>query len=434
MSTITGNDPVKTRPRVTRERFIDVLETNDSPWADRAGKLYDLIVANDHDPGFWLAVAGREHSFGSNRDSVLWRNQTNSWTNARSVRAPRRLLSGPATVIHDAQRRGPYVRYASVEDSLIDGMCRVDDPDYVYQQRKATSIAAVLSIWTESDAEAYIAYVAGKLNEWQERMVGGMRGLRDIRHQLATRLKSDGPAGPFAALPLDQKRGLVVHYSGPPVGNRDDTLAVLKAEAQYHVGKNWARAGESPVYGDGLMYHVAVGDDGTKYLCRDLEAVLWHCGVTAWNRAALSVHLPLGGDQRASAAQLQALTEVVDDWRALTGTPKSDIRGHQELSPTSCPGTLMADFVYPYREGTSMANGQWFGETGFYIGGAFWEFWRERGGLPIFGYPLTNELREDGRIVQYFERAVFEWHPENATPHHVLLRRLGAQALVGRVS
>lgn len=432
MTTITARDPIKAASRVTRERFIDVLETNGSPWASQSGELYELIVAREHDPGFWLAVAGREHSFGANRDSVLWRNQTNSWTNARSVRTPRHMLSGPAIVIHDERRLGPYVRYASVEDSLIDGMYRVDEPGYVYQQRKATSIADVLAIWTESDADAYIAYVVSKLNEWQERQPLTIRGLRDVRHQLATRKRGDGPAGPFAALPLDQKRGLVVHYSGPAVGNRADTLAVLKAEARYHVGKNWALAGEETVYGDGLMYHIAIGDDGAKYLCRDLEAVLWHCGVTAWNRAALSVHLPIGGDQRASAAQLRSLTEVVEDWRALTGTSASDIRGHQELSPTSCPGTLMADFVYPYRSGTSVSTGQWFTETGFHIGGAFWEFWRERGGLPIFGYPLSNELREADLTVQYFERAVFEWHPENAEPYQVLLRRLGAEALVGR--
>jgi hypothetical protein len=31
--------------------------------------------------------------------------------------------------------------------------------------------------------------------------------------------------------------------------------------------------------------------------------------------------------------------------------------------------------------------------------------------------------------VQYFERAVFEYHPENDEPYRVLLRRLGAEAL-----
>lgn len=429
--TITQHDPIKPgRARMNRERFIGVLETAGSPWADRAGGLYDLIVSNGHDPAFWLAVAGREHSFGTNRNSVLWRNGTNSWTNARSVRAPAHLLSGPATVIHDAVRRGPYVKYASVEDSLIDGMYRVDEPGYVYQQTGATSIGAVIGLWTESDAASYIAYVVARLNEWDEdRPVPGIRGLVDIRDMLATRRLGHDPAGPFESVPLVRKRGVVVHYSGPPVASRTDTVAVLQSEASYHVGKNWARAGDDVVYGDGLMYHVAIGDDGTKYLCRDLEAVVWHCGVTSWNRAALSVHLPIGGDQRATPAQLVSLTEVVDDWRGLTGTPRSDVRGHQELSPTSCPGTLMADFVYPYREGAGMATGQWFAEMGFFVGGAFWEFWSTRGGIPIFGYPLSNELGEDGCTVQYFERAVFEWHPENPEPYRVLLRRLGAEAL-----
>ncbi len=92
----------------------------------------------------------------------------------------------------------------------------------------------------------------------------------------------------------------------------------------------------------------------------------------------------------------------------------------------------MADFVRPYRD-TKLAgpvdNGQWFTETGCYVGGAFWTYWRERGGLPIFGYPLTNERSEDSLTVQYFERAVFEWHPQNLDPYKVLLRRLGAEAL-----
>ena len=428
---ITGGSPVKPgQPRISRERFAGVLREVASPWAEQAGVLYDLLLGNGHDPGFWLAVAGREHSFGTNRNSVLWRNGTNSWTNARSVRAPAHLLGGPATVIHDPVRRGPYVRYASVADSLVDGMYRIDEPGYVYQQAGASTIAQVIAIWTESESESYTAYVVQRLNEWFEPDIpAGLRGLLDIRQKLGRRVPGDVPAGPFDSVPLAEKRGVVVHYSGPAVSNRADTLAVLQAEARYHVGKNWARAGDPAVYGDGLMYHVAIGDDGMKYLCRDLEAVLWHCGVTSWNRRALSVHLPIGGDQRATSAQLAALDEVVSDWRSLTGTPRSDVRGHQELSPTACPGTLMADFVRPYRSETVSASGQWFEETGCFVGGAFWEFWRDRGGLPIFGYPLSNEMDENGMTVQYFERAVFEWHPGNDEPFRVLLRRLGADAL-----
>jgi hypothetical protein len=264
-----------------------------------------------------------------------------------------------------------------------------------------------------------------------------LKSLRDVRGELATRAPGDGPAGPFERVPLTEKRGVVVHYSGPPVTNRDDTLAVLQAEARYHVHKNWARAGDAPVYGDGLMYHVAVGADGRAYLCRDLEAVLWHCGVTRWNRLALSVHVPIGGDQRATGLQLATLWDVVEDWRACTGTARDEVWGHRELSATSCPGTLMEDFIYPYREGKSMADGQFFEQTGHHIGGGFWIYWRDHGGLALFGYPLSGEMQElceDGQLhtVQYFERAVFEWHPQNNPPYQVLLRRLGASAYAER--
>src|SRR3954466_11561297 len=47
------------------------------------------------------------------------------------------------------------------------------------------------------------------------------------------------------------------------------------------------------------------------------------------------------------------------------------------------------------------------------------------------GYPISEEFTEvsalDGKpyTVQYFERAVFEMHPENKAPYDVLLSQLG---------
>ncbi len=197
------------------------------------------------------------------------------------------------------------------------------------------------------------------------------------------------------------------------------------------------KAGQ-PLYGDGLMYHICIGQDGRKLLCRDLEAVLWHCGAWPQNGTALAVHLNIGGDQRATPEALQALQEVCDDWIAAGHGGRNEVWGHQELSPTSCPGTLMQDFVLFYREGVqTMASGQWFPETGHYVGGGFWDYWNAHGGLSQFGYPLTDEIAEvceDGKphTVQYFERAIFEWHPENQPPYDILLRRLGAAALAAK--
>jgi hypothetical protein len=72
-----------------------------------------------------------------------------------------------------------------------------------------------------------------------------------------------------------------------------------------------------------------------------------------------------------------------------------------------------------------------FPETGFTVSGRFLAYWIANGGLPLYGYPLTNERREtlaDGKeyTVQYFERARFEYHPENTDPQYqVLLGQFG---------
>ncbi|WP_298816433.1 L,D-transpeptidase [Chloroflexus sp.] len=61
-------------------------------------------------------------------------------------------------------------------------------------------------------------------------------------------------------------------------------------------------------------------------------------------------------------------------------------------------------------------SGAFFPETGYTLDGEFLEFWERRGGLPIFGFPISAETQEDGTIVQYFERARFRYHPEALSP------------------
>ncbi len=68
-------------------------------------------------------------------------------------------------------------------------------------------------------------------------------------------------------------------------------------------------------------------------------------------------------------------------------------------------------------------------ETGHQICGHFLNYWESNGALPVFGYPLSEPFTERGYTVQYFERARFEWHPENqGTPYVVLLGLLGRDA------
>lgn len=70
----------------------------------------------------------------------------------------------------------------------------------------------------------------------------------------------------------------------------------------------------------------------------------------------------------------------------------------------------------------------YFAQTGHTLRGEFKRFWEQNGGLPVFGYPISEEFQEttaEGTfLVQYFERNRFEFHPENAPPYNVLLGRL----------
>lgn len=76
----------------------------------------------------------------------------------------------------------------------------------------------------------------------------------------------------------------------------------------------------------------------------------------------------------------------------------------------------------------------YFPQTGHYLSYGFLDYWRHHGDIAQFGYPITEEIKDPdtGFTEQYFERAVFEWHPDAPTGWQIQLRRLGAQAIAGR--
>jgi hypothetical protein len=64
--------------------------------------------------------------------------------------------------------------------------------------------------------------------------------------------------------------------------------------------------------------------------------------------------------------------------------------------------------------------------NGFGICYDFLAFFDRYGGMERFGNPLSSfEFQPDGRLVQYFEKARFEWHPEMAAGQTVALADFG---------
>ncbi len=92
---------------------------------------------------------------------------------------------------------------------------------------------------------------------------------------------------------------------------------------------------------------------------------------------------------------------------------------------------LLPGFGPQVQIAAAQSNSVTFPETGKTVKGKFLTYWNTHGGLAQQGFPISEEIQEkndtDGKIyiVQYFERAVFEAHPENQPPYDVLLSLLG---------
>ncbi|MFN8537294.1 MAG: hypothetical protein U0232_07430 [Thermomicrobiales bacterium] len=123
-------------------------------------------------------------------------------------------------------------------------------------------------------------------------------------------------------------------------------------------------------------------------------------------------------------------------------------RGRMEYHPENAPphDILLGQFGRRILAGVPgaptapvgpLSGATYFAETGHNVDVRFMAYWSANGQLDQFGLPLTEAFEqrlEDGKVyrVQYFERARFEYHPENAgTPYEVLLGQFGRQILAG---
>jgi lysophospholipase L1-like esterase len=136
-----------------------------------------------------------------------------------------------------------------------------------------------------------------------------------------------------------------------------------------------------------------------------------------------------------------AFSEKLEDGKTYTVQYFERVR--MELHPENQPpyNVLLGQFgrkIHPADPPvTAKPGGRFFNETGHNLAGDFLNYWLSNGGLAQFGYPISEEFTEtleDGKpyVVQYFERARFEHHPENKAPYTVLLGQFGRRILGNR--
>jgi hypothetical protein len=131
----------------------------------------------------------------------------------------------------------------------------------------------------------------------------------------------------------------------------------------------------------------------------------------------------------------------------LTGTPyetELGLLGTEAAAPRGLFGS--APFAPVSNEPTTNTSCEYAEPSSHYLCSAFRDFWHSHGldfgdagtsyreSLALFGYPISEAFvdPDTGFLTQYFERAVFEFHPENVVPYQVQLTRLGADRLAVR--
>lgn len=70
---------------------------------------------------------------------------------------------------------------------------------------------------------------------------------------------------------------------------------------------------------------------------------------------------------------------------------------------------------------------QKFLQTGFEVCSAFLDFFKANGGVVQFGYPISNFEIHGDLLVQYFQLARFEWHPESKNSQPVRISNFGRE-------
>lgn len=95
------------------------------------------------------------------------------------------------------------------------------------------------------------------------------------------------------------------------------------------------------------------------------------------------------------------------------------------------PGALVPHGPEPGEEAPPTgpeADEVWVAPTGYAVSGPWLEFLRASGGVDNLGYPRSPVVADplDGeQCVQYFQRMVLEWHPENPPEYRIQRRLLG---------
>lgn len=227
--------------------------------------------------------------------------------------------------------------------------------------------------------------------------------------------------------------------------------------------------------------HYLIDRDGTVYELVRPEHVAWHAGAKAINkkngtfrqfmgfgdenRHSIGIEITARENQAFTNAQRKAcarlVAQIVREFPDVL-VDRNHMLAHSEISKAkkdpqlSVPGNpnnwnwdefmqsvrqeltgtgpvITSTPLEPRPEGVVSVGGSWFfTQTNQYLTLGFLDLWRTLGnGMFVCGFPLTQELNEDGLTVQYFENVRMEWRPGMQPRFGAVGRQYVEQAGVG---
>lgn len=371
--------------------------------------------------------------------------------------------------------------------------------EYARERNNPGGIGAVndnpdLALWFATPAEGVRAHVAHMLNyvhgrgAWSKDdprgLPDGYYGVVDVLRDLEQRWAWSPPAK-YAATPPDQRYGgqLAKHANAlvsfandgswePPMTAQIPGFTWVAADDEHFTR---GRGGKRIVGG---AQHYSAGTNSLAWLTKtsgrnpyDPSAMvsahfLIHRDPTMENRGYQLVRIEdtaytTGGQVNPITVAIEKehlATQTLDDmdyavmsqtWADVEryvlehnlGDFSQAIKGHKQWvnQPSRiCPDGIDVDRIvreWQQRRGQPSDDVLTFPETGQSVGGGFRRFWEANGGVPIFGFPITGEFKENGLTVQYFERARFEHHPgSNPAKWDVMLGLVGSELLAERAA
>src|SRR5205823_6339111 len=133
----------------------------------------------------------------------------------------------------------------------------------------------------------------------------------------------------------------------------------------------------------------------------------------------VAIHAYYINDPRQVVDHLGALRGVMVDSGDTANKIWMTEIGYEATPPLLDPAMPGALPTAPEPPDAQPPDAAYFPQTRHGVSGAFRAYWEENGGLMRFGYPVTRVFEVGGVRMQYFERARFEWHPENPAPYKV---------------